>query len=150
MMYLILILIIPMMTRPHPKIRQPPPPRHKRKPLRPRHEAIAVAIQQTDDLVDRAVLVRPVDRRRRLVLEPVCAVQLVEVPLAVVVEVVKLEEGPGVEVRDVMLFCGRVSWAVARESGREGELGDWEKGGGSVPAKCRVAQSAPSSTSTGF
>ena len=121
-MNLVLILVIAMMPRPHPKVRQPPALRHKRKPLLLRHQPIAVPIQQTDDLVDRAALVPVVDRRRRLVLEAVGAVQLVEVPLPVVVEVMELEEGARVEVRDVMLFCGKVSRAVRRERGRAGRM----------------------------
>jgi hypothetical protein len=108
-MNLILILVVAVMAGPRPKIRQLLPPRHKRKPLLPAHQPVAVPVQEAHELVDRARLVHVVDGGAGLVLVAVRRVQLVEVPVPAVVEVVQLEEGPRVEVGDVMLFCGTVS-----------------------------------------
>lgn len=126
MMNLVLILIIPMVPRAHPKIRQCAAPAHKDKPLVPRHQPVPIPVQQLDDLLHRPVLVRRVDVVRAVVLEAVRRVQLIKVPVPAVVEVVQLEEGPRVEVRDVVLFCRGGLAGVAEGTGLRGGLGEGE------------------------
>lgn len=104
MMYLILILVIAVVSRSHPEIGKLPPTSHKRHPLLFRHAPVLVSVQQTHYLIDHIVLALFRDVVGALVLEPVCRVYLIEVPVPAGVEIVQLEEGAAVEVGDMMLI----------------------------------------------
>jgi hypothetical protein len=82
---------------------------------------------------------------RGLVHKAVCALDLVNRPVPILVIVVKDEEGARVKVLDVMLFYKGVVWSVYeamfRKKAKEGQK---EK----LPAICRVAQSFSSSSNT--
>lgn len=88
MMYLVLVLVVTMVSRPHPEIRKLSSARHKRHPLISRHAPVLIPVYQAHHLLDHIILAVCRDVVRALMLEPVCCVYLLEVPVSIVVEIV--------------------------------------------------------------
>ena len=134
MMNLILVLIVPMMSNTMKQLRQLSTILTKLHKLLSANQAIPILINHFYHAFNCLGLDVGGYRSRGLVFESVRCVEVIEVPGTAVVEVVKAEEGAGVEVRDVVLLCDILVIVFVCEVQVN------------LPAKWRVAQSASSAT----
>lgn len=90
----------------YPKVRQSLPILDPAlNPLLPIDQSIPVPIKYFHNNFYDILLLAVVDLLRGLIIETVCAPNVVRGPRAAVIVVMEGEEGGGVEIRDVMFFC---------------------------------------------
>src|SRR5690348_16157078 len=104
MMYLVLILVVPMMSRPRAHVGQRLAVGNKSRKLRPVHATVVVGVEHAHDLARNLIAALRRDVPVRLVHQTVGALDLLGLPVTVGVVVVQREEGGGIELADVVLL----------------------------------------------
>ena len=104
MMNLILVFVISVMSRAKAEVRQLSTTLTEGHPFRPLHETITITIAQAQNFLEHLIALRLRNILHRLVLQAICAENLVRRPGTAGIKVVKGEERRCVEVGNMVLL----------------------------------------------